>query len=274
MKMMKTLILLVLFLSTVPLLGQNTDNEKRITELPLLIEQAAAKEDYILASKLQYELEYRQNLKQAVDEKNYSGAAHWQNELDLLLGIKKEIPGKRPRYNERYATNKLFLNLDISYLAYSHINYIGTNYYVWPATTGNLSLSGPSLGIKFGGKYFFNNYKKSRLGIDLAIISIQGIGVGNSNLGSGVVFSPVRPGLIYTYFFNPKSGLDLQINSGAAIFNIFTGYETHSYVGIIASSHLRYWIGHLGLGVEYNYGNMLYGRGDYNNLALTFGFRF
>ncbi len=273
MKMMKNLILLILFLSILPLLAQNTDNEQRLNELPALIEEAATNENYVLASKLQYELEYRENFKKAIEEKDYTGAAHWQNELDLLLGIKREIPGKRPRYKERYATNKFFMNIDISALGYSHFNYLATNYSTYPPIEESISKFGATVNLKFGFKYFFNNVKKSRIGLDLSVISIQRAGIGKNNLMSGAVVSIFRPGLIYTYFLKPTSGFDLQLNAGAAVFQTYSNYENKDSAGLMISPHIRYWIGHISVGVEYNYGNLFKGRGDYNNLAFTFGFR-
>lgn len=270
---MKNLILLALFLSTFSLFAQKTDNEQRIIELPTLIEQAAAQEDYILASKLQYELEYRENLKESIDTKNYSGAAHWQNELDLLLGIKKEIPGKRPRYRERYASNKIFINFDISMLGYSHLNYLETNYSNYPSTEESVSRYGATANFKFGAKYFFNNVKKSRFGLDLSVISVQPSGLGKNNSMNSVVISIFRPGMIYGYFLTPTSGFDVQLNVGSAIYRTFGIYENRDRVGIIVVPHLRYWFGHVSMGVEYNYGNLFKGRGDYNSLFFTFGFR-
>lgn len=270
---MKNLILLVLFLSTFPLLAQNTDNEQRLNELPALIEEAAANENYIQASKLQYELEYRENLKKSVEEKDYSGAAHWQKELDLLLGIKREIPGTRPRYKERYATNRFFMNIDISALGYSHLNYLATNYSTYPATEDSYSKFGATVNLKFGFKYFFNNVKKSRIGLDFSVISIQRSGLGKGSSVSGAVVSIFRPGVIYSYFMKPTTGFDFQLNAGAAVFQTYSNYENKDRVGLMISPHFRYWIGHVSMGVEYNYGNLLEGRGDYNNLAFTFGFR-
>jgi hypothetical protein len=250
-------------------------NDRRIDELPELIYSAKSQENYTEASLLTYELEYRQQFKQAIEEKDYSAAAHWQTELELLLGNSPMNNNNKPirlPYKERYKDKNFYLNIDFSMLGYSHVKqYIPSWYGNEPASENDVY--GPAMNLKVSAKYFFWRKGSSRIGVDLSLISFQVINAFSTASASGHLISPLKPGVVYTYYVGENHGFDVQFNAGIAITNSSVNYSSATETGYLLSPHLRYWLKNVSLGVEYNFGEHFNNPGRYSNVSFTMGMR-
>ncbi len=269
--------------------SQEVSNKQRLAELPELIEQEAAKENYELAGKLQQELEIREKLEVAIKDKDYKKAAQLReelNDLEKTPSASESTSAPRPTPSKKKNENVVF---------YADFTVAGMNMYSYDYTTytemydENGYFIGSStnterrrdlmygLNIKIGSKFYFGpGEKKFRVGLDANYLSLN-LGINSGDYG-GIIpnlnLSIARPGVVLTFLLKENMGFDVQLNSGLVM--LISEYNDTPFpiVGYSINPQIKYWYKNIGVGLEYNFGDFPNENIRYQHFGLSFGLRF
>jgi len=275
-------VLLLVFMQ--PAFGQQVNNEKRIAELPQLIERAAAENNFEEAGKLQKELRIREDMQEAVLQKNYERAAELQRQLDgktvndetIRAGSETPSPVvvsaslRPPTFDPR---KKFMLYVDFSPIGISLFGYTD---YMYDWQTGfsypvSVTESRYALNFKIGNRFYFGRAegRKLRVGIDVNYLSLN-IAPSIGSLPN-LTFSLVRPGVVLNSFITEDLGIDFQFNAG--LMTSFSDYIGFSMAGVSFNPQVKFWYKKISAGIEYNLGFLPSDELRFQYIGLSIGIR-
>lgn len=268
--------------------SQEVSNKQRLAELPELIEQEAAKENYELAGKLQQELEIRENLEIAIKDKDYKKAAQLREDLNNLekKPSTTESTSSRPTPSEKKNENVVFYAdftvAGMNMYTYDYTTYVETydenGYYIGSTTTTQRKSDLMyGLNVKIGSKFYFGpGTKNLRVGIDANYLSLN-LGIHSGDYG-GIIpnlnLSIARPGVVLTLLVKENMGFDIQLNSGLVMLISEYNDTPLPIIGYSINPQIKYWYKNIGVGLEYNFGDFIDENIRYHHFGLSFGLRF
>lgn len=289
---MKFITLLIFVLGiTFGINAQEVSNKQRLSELPELIEKAAAQENFSEAAKLQRELEIREELELAIKDKDYKTAAQKREELNNLnketttqaSSTSTRPTSSRPGGRNGNDNTKFYLDITIAGMDFYAFDretyfdiydengwYIGTDVQTFRERELMYAFN-----LKLGSMFFFGKSdNKFRLGLDVNYLSLNlGLGGMQNNPLPHLNFSVARPGIIGTLSFKENMGMDFKVNGGLML--LISQYNPNPLpvIGYSVNPQVKFWINKIAVGLEYNYGRLPANNIGFNHMGLSFGFR-
>ncbi|MEX2483682.1 MAG: hypothetical protein WED10_03955 [Brumimicrobium sp.] len=292
-------VLICLFFSFVSF-SQNS-NEKRMKELPSLIDKAVENKDYDEASKLQKELDIREDLKKAIEEEDYKEATKLREDLyDLESGEYKSDDNEdidsfddpeQLKKNSVFYFDYTFGGMNIySYDRTEYVNVYDEQGYMigTEEVTQNYKDFVYSMNFKLGHKFYIGSGSSNlRLGLDLNYMSLNiGIPSLNNNIDPqyssilpNLSFTLPNPGFVATYHMRDDMGLDFQFNAGVMFLLSNYNEVPIPMPGFHLNPQLKFWYKKIAIGLEFVYFDVDVDSFEnsremkVNHLGLSFGLR-
>lgn len=270
--------------------AQEVSNKQRLSELPELIEKAAAQENFSEAAKLQRELEIREELELAIKDKDYKTAAQKREELNNLnketttqAASSSRPASPRPGGRNGNENTKFYLDITAAGMdiyGYDRVTYVDiydqNGWYV--GTDMNLVRERELMygfNLKLGSMFYFGQSdRKFRLGLDVNYLSLNlGFGGMQNSILPFINFSVARPGILGTLTFKENMGMDFKVNGGLMLLISQNNPTPLPIAGYSVNPQVKFWINKIAVGLEYNFGRLPSENVGYNHLGLSFGFR-